>query len=107
MGDPWTIILSKEVAIWHQRLNPADQMAADRIIGLLASRGNQLRMPHSRSLGAGLFELRFYVQRGTVAQRITHTFDIGNRVITLTSFRETRDNERQEIQRARRAKEEL
>jgi len=62
-------------------------------------------MPHSRSLGEGLFELRFAIMRATVEQRITYTFDAGRMVITLTTFRKTSQNEAQEVARARKAKE--
>lgn len=72
----------------------------------LRLQGNQLRMPHSRSLGEGLFELRFSIQDATVAQRITYTFEPQQKIITLTTFRKTRDNEQREVIRARRAKEE-
>jgi hypothetical protein len=59
------------------------------------------RMPLSRPLGDGLFELRF-VCAGT-ARRITYVFDPARRIITLTTFRKTKDNERQEVRRARSA----
>lgn len=72
----------------------------------LRLQGNQLRMPHSRSLAEGLFELRFSIQDATVAQRITYTFEPQQKIITLTTFRKTRDNEQREVIRARRAKEE-
>jgi len=76
-------------------------MLTDRMISRLAQRGNQLRMPHSRALGNGLFELRFAIQQNTVEQRITYIFDVGRRIVTLTTFRKTRDNETNQIARAR------
>jgi phage-related protein len=60
-----------------------------------------LGMPHSRALGAGLFELRF-VCEGT-HRRITYILDVEKQVITLTTFRKQKQNERHEILRARRA----
>ena len=78
----------------------------DKMLDRLRLQGNQLRMPHSRSLGEGLFELRFSIQDATVAQRITYTFEPQQKIITLTTFRKTRDNEQREVIRARRAKEE-
>jgi len=56
-------------------------------------------MPHSRALGDGLFELRFYLER--VAERITYFFPGGHRIVLLTEFRKQRMNERAEIDRAR------
>lgn len=73
----------------------------------LRETGNMLRMPHSRSLGDGLFELRFSISQGTVAQRITYTFQLEKRIITLTAFRKTKNNERREVDRARSAKADL
>jgi DNA-binding XRE family transcriptional regulator len=48
----------------------------------LAERGSTLRMPYSRSLGEGLFELRFDV--GRVARRITFFFPSAGRIVLLT-----------------------
>jgi len=58
-------------------------------------------MPHSRSLGEGLFELRFYLDR--IAQRITYFFAGGRRIVLLTEFRKQRMSEHGEIARARTA----
>ncbi|MDU0349629.1 type II toxin-antitoxin system RelE/ParE family toxin [Actinomyces sp. MRS3W] len=58
-------------------------------------------MPHSRPLGGGLYELRFSCEN--VNRRITYVFDMGRRVVTLTTFRKQRSNERVEVARARRA----
>ena len=65
----------------------------------LAERGNLLRMPASRALGDGLFELRFDVLR--MAWRITYFFATGRRIVLLTVFNRQRKNERAEVQRAR------
>jgi hypothetical protein len=74
---------------------------ADNMIAMLATHGNQLRMPHSRSLSGGLFELRFPIARSTIEQRITYTFEPQRKVITLTTFRKTRQHEAREVARAR------
>jgi putative component of toxin-antitoxin plasmid stabilization module len=58
-------------------------------------------MPLSRSLGDGLFELRFTL--GTTTRRITYRFTKDNRIILLTTFRKQRNNERIQIARARQA----
>ena len=66
-----------------------------------ADRGNVLRMPASRALGDGLFELRFDLVR--TAWRITYYFAADRRIVLLTVFRKQRQNERHEVQRARQA----
>lgn len=58
-------------------------------------------MPISRALGAGLFELRFNLDRS--AWRITYFFAAKRRIVLLTVFRKQRRNERLEVRRARRA----
>lgn len=104
MDDLWTVIPSDEVSAWYLNLPARDQGVVDEMVAMLAALGNRLRMPHSRPLGGGLFELRFAIQNGTVDQRITYTFDLGRRIIELTTFRKTRDNEKGQIARARQAK---
>ncbi len=58
-------------------------------------------MPLSRSLGGGHFELRFSL--GPTARRITYRFTKDGQIILLTTFRKQRNNERTEIERARKA----
>jgi len=67
----------------------------------LAEFGPALRMPHARPLGGGLCELRF-TSEGT-ARRVTYFIDTQAKVITLTTFRKQRQNERREVARARQA----
>jgi hypothetical protein len=98
----WTVTFSAEVEAWYAGLTPAGKAATDQIVMRLKAQGNMLRMPFSRSLGDGLFELRFMCEN--VARRITYVFDPERRVMTLTTFRKQRQNERAEILRARRAK---
>lgn len=96
----WTVEFSDEVRQWYASLSPAGLATADRILTRLQDVGHELRMPHSRQLGEGLCELRFTCE--SVARRITYVFEPERRVITLTTFRKQRDNERAEILRARR-----
>lgn len=58
-------------------------------------------MPAPRSLGGGLFELRFDLER--VAWRITYYFADRRRIVLLTVFRKQRMNERAAVVLARRA----
>ena len=104
MAESWTIIISPEVAQWYRKLNATDQMMTDKMIELLQAYGNQLRMPHSKPLGDGLFELRFALQHNTIDQRITYVFDPERRIITLTTFHKTQNNQAREVTRARQAK---
>lgn len=69
------------------------------IVDGLAILGSTARMPLSRSLGGGLFELRFSL--GATARRITYRFRQDGRVVLLTTFRKQRRNERAEVARAR------
>lgn len=97
----WAVELSEEVRTWYLGLSPAGKAAADRSIERLASQGNPLRMPHSRSLGDGLYESRFSCEN--VNPRITYVFDPDRKAVTLTTFHKQRQNERAEVLRARRA----
>lgn len=97
----WSVEFSEEVRTWYVRLSPAGMASTDRVIERLASQGHMLRMPHSRPLDGGLFELRFTCEG--VSRRITYVFDPGRKAVTLTTFRKQRNNERAEILRARRA----
>jgi len=95
----WTVELEPEVEQWMDRLSEAEFGATLPHVERLAERGNELRMPASRSLGEGLFELRFDLTR--VAWRITYFFASYRRVVLLTVFRKQRQNERHEVHRAR------
>lgn len=93
--------LHDEIVDWMDSLDDAEWdrtvVVIDRLVGL----GPSARMPLSRSLGDGLFELRFTL--GSTARRITYRFTKDGRIILLTTFRKQRNNERHEIDRARRA----
>lgn len=97
--QPWHIELSEEVDEWLQALSVKAKAHAIRALDLLAARGTLLRMPHRRKLDEDLWELRFRCEQ--VNQRITYTVEPEQRVITLTTFRKQRSNERKEVQRAR------
>lgn len=64
---------------------PAD-IVADyaRIVELLAEHGPNLRLPHSRAFGAGLFELRPKGRAGI--GRAFYCFLVGKRVLVLHAF---------------------
>jgi phage-related protein len=71
------------------------------LVERLAEIGNQMSFPHSKSLGAGLFELRF--NNANQTWRITYYFANDRRIVLLTVFAKQRLNERHQIQRARHA----
>jgi len=97
----WIVEISPEVENWYATLKSKDKATADRAFDRLAQFGPTLRMLHARPLGGGLFELRFTCE-GT-ARGVTYFIDTRAKVITLTSFRKQRQNERREVARARQA----
>ena len=97
------IELHDEVAEWMDTLDEPDWQRTVIVIDRLAVLGSTARMPLSRSLGEGLFELRFAL--GPTARRITYRFTTDGRIVLLTTFRKQRNNERREITRARDAAE--
>lgn len=97
----WSVELEPEVEAWIDDLKVSDFATVVAHVERLADRGNLLRMPASRSVGDGLFELRFDLRR--VAWRITYYFAADRCIVLLTVFRKQRQNERHEVERARRA----
>lgn len=95
--------LHDEVVVWMASLNDDEWDRTVVVIDRLAVLGSSARMPLSRSLGDGLFELRFTL--GSTARRISYRFTKDGRIVLLTTFRKQRSNERNEIARARKAAE--
>lgn len=91
--------LRDEVVRWMLDLPDSEWDRVVVIVDRLATLGSTARMPLSRSLGDGLFELRFTL--GVTARRITYRFTQDGRVVLLTTFRKQRRNERAEVARAR------
>lgn len=90
-----------EVVEWLDSLDDAEWDRAVIVIDRLVALGSSARMPLSKTLGDGLFELRFTL--GPTARRIIYRFTKDGRIILLTTFRKQRNNERNEITRARKA----
>lgn len=103
VGRVLEVELHDEVVEWLLSLDDAEWNRAVVVIDRLASLGSAARMPLSRSLGEGLFELRFTL--GTAARRITYRFTKDGRIVLLTTFRKQRQNERAEVARARKVAE--
>lgn len=66
------IELHDEVTDWMGTLDDTEWQRTVIVIDRLAEIGSAARMPLSRSLGGGLFELRFTL--GPTARRITYRF---------------------------------
>lgn len=93
--------LHEEIVDWLATLNEKDWIRTSIVIDRLAGLGQKARMPFSRALGEGLFEVRFTL--GRTARRITYRFTQDTRIVLLTTFRKTKQNETGEIKRARTA----
>lgn len=83
--------MSFEIVYYHERvLSEIESWPVDvfadyaRLIELLAEHGPSLRLPHSRALGDGLFELRPRGRSGI--GRAFFCFMIGRRIIVLHAF---------------------
>ena len=97
----WTVELEPEVEEWLDTLTTIEFATVLPHVERLAERGSALRMPASKPLGEGLFELRFDLARA--AWRIPFFFAGRRRIVLLTVFHKPRMNEKHEITRARRA----
>jgi phage-related protein len=103
MGHGTEVELHGEVVDWLDRLTSDNWERAVIVIDRLAMVGPMARMPLSKALGDGLFELRFTL--GPTARRITYRFTRDGRLVLLTTFRKQRNNERAEVLRAHRERE--
>lgn len=99
MGEQWRIEAEPEVGDWLSGLTSREAARVRFYLDLLAERGAALAMPHARSLGSGLRELRFHLR--DEQRRITFWIAPDRRVVLLTTFRKQRQNERREVDRAR------
>ena len=71
-----------------------------RIAELLMEFGPNLRMPHSRAMGDGLFEVRPRGREGI--GRAMYCFVVGQRIVILHAFiKKTRSTPKQELKIAR------
>ena len=93
------IELHDEVIAWMDGLSDSEWDRTVIVIDRLAVLGSSARLPLSKGLGDGLFELRFAL--GSTARRITYRFHSGGGIVLLTTFAKQRNNERTEIVRAR------
>jgi phage-related protein len=85
-----------------------DGILADfaRIVELLMEFGPHLRMPHSRAMGDGLFELRLRGREGI--GRAFYCFVIDQRIVILNAFvKKTQETPMQELRTARKRMKEV
>lgn len=106
-------IVNYAIEYFHSRVKAEieswpDGILADyaRIVELLMEFGPSLRMPHSRALGGGLFELRPCGREGI--GRAFYCFVSGRRIVILHAFvKKTQDTPEQELKIARRRMKEV
>jgi phage-related protein len=75
---------TRPVDDWLRMLAMKDQARVERTIGLLATYGIQLPMPHSRHVSGKIFELR--VASGRRDYRILYFAFVGRRFVLLHAF---------------------
>ena len=108
-----TCLKAFEVEYFHPRVLseiegwPVDVLADyARLVELLIEYGPSLRLPHSRALGEGLFELRPRGRSGI--GRAFYCFVLGRRVVVLHAFiKKTQQTPDRELKLARKRQKEL
>lgn len=106
-------IINYTIEYFHSRVKAEietwpDGILADfaRIVELLMEFGPNLRMPHSRAMGSGLFELRPRGREGI--GRVFYCFVIGQRVVILHAvIKKTEETPKQDLRIARRRMKEV
>jgi len=99
---PWTIdYYSEAVRLEIEALPVGIRAAYVRLTELLEEFGLELRMPHSRAMGGGLYELRPRGREGIA--RVFYCALVGRRIVILHSFmKKTRRTPARELAIARR-----
>jgi phage-related protein len=98
---PWTIdYYSEEVRCEIDALPVSIRASYTRLTELLEEFGLDLRMPHSRAMGDGLFELRPRAQEGIA--RVFYCMKVGRKIVVLHSFiKKTSETPKRELGIAR------
>lgn len=102
----WTIeYYSQEIQDWLSGLPTQIRASFARLADLLCEFGVDLRLPHSRAMGEGLFELRPKGQEGIA--RVFYCTLVGKRIVIIHGFiKKTQETPRKDLQIAiRRMKE--
>lgn len=81
----WTITYFNE-RVAHEIKDWPDGLYADflRLVGMMKEHGANLRLPHSRAMGEGLFELRCKGEEGI--GRAFYCTMVGREIVILYSF---------------------
>ncbi len=96
-----SVELEPQVRDWLESLSGADFGHAAFYVDLLAERGVLLSEPYTKQLDGKLRELRFDL--GRQAMRITYWIAPGRRIILLTVFAKTKERDRAQVARAKKA----
>lgn len=88
--------------MWLKKQNQDVQEKSYALIEKLQEKGHQLRMPHSKPLGEGIFELRFRVRK--VRYRILYCYVGKDEAILINGFTKKSDIEPGEIEKARKCR---
>jgi len=104
---PWTIdYYSEAVRLEIEALPVGIRAAYARLTDLLEEFGLDLRMPHSRAMGGGLYELRPRGREGIA--RVFYCTLVGQRILILHSFiKKTHGMPTRELALARRRQREV
>ena len=105
--------MAYEIGYFHERVLaeieswPVEVLADyARLVELLAEHGPNLRLPHSRAFGDGLFELRPRGRSGIA--RAFYCFLMGRRIVVLHAFiKKTQQTPDRELRVARKRMKEL
>ena len=103
----WTIdYFSEDVRLEIETLPVGIRASYARLTELLEEFGLDLRMPHSRAMGDGLFELRPRGREGIA--RVFYCTKVGRKIIILHSFiKKTSETPKRELDIARRRRREV
>ena len=103
----WTIgYYSEQVRQEIDSLPVGIRASYARLTELLEEFGLELRMPHSRAMGDGLFELRPRGREGIA--RVFYCMKIGRKIIMLHTFvKKTNETPKRELDIARRRQKEV
>jgi phage-related protein len=103
----WTIdYYSEDVRLEIDALPVGIRASYARLTELLEEFGLELRMPHSRAMGGGLFELRPRGREGIA--RVFYCTKVGRKIIILHSFiKKTNETPKRELAIARRRQREV
>jgi phage-related protein len=103
----WTIeYFSEAVRLEITALPVGIRASYVRLTEMLEEFGLDLRMPHSRAMGGGLFELRPKGREGIA--RVFYCTQVGKRIIVLHSFiKKTNETPKRELEIARKRQREV